>query len=70
MFRKTHHTEIYLKSLSGLRFHIGELVFLVIFRSILLSESTTIISSIFYNSNIIITSKLRHTNLQKVYNSN
>jgi sterol desaturase/sphingolipid hydroxylase (fatty acid hydroxylase superfamily) len=65
IFHKTHHTEIYLNSLSGLRFHIGELVLSVIFKSILLimilgipikliliSESIVILFSIFHHSNI------------------
>ena len=65
MFHKTHHTEIYLNTLSGLRFHIGELFLSILFKSllliivlgvpieiILLSESLVIIFSMFHHTNI------------------
>jgi len=66
IFHKAHHTELYLNALSGLRFHIGELILSIIFKSvvlvmffgipieiILLSEIFIVIFSVFHHSNIV-----------------
>ncbi len=65
MFHKAHHTEVYLNAMSGLRFHVGELLLSVIFKSLLLvvvfgipidiiliSESLVILFSMFHHTNI------------------
>lgn len=65
MFHKAHHTEIYLNAVSGLRFHVGELLLSVLFKSffliiilgipikvILLSEGIVIMFSMFQHANI------------------
>lgn len=65
IFHKVHHSEKYLNTISGIRFHIGELIASVIFKSIflifflgipinliLISETIILISSLFHHSNI------------------
>jgi len=65
MFHKTHHTEIYLNTLSGLRFHVGELVLSIFFKAlflililgipvsvVLLSEGIIVLFSMFQHANI------------------
>lgn len=65
MFHKAHHTEIYLNAVSGLRFHIGELLLSVLFKSfflvvifgipieiVLLGEGIVVLFSMFHHSNI------------------
>ena len=65
LFHKVHHSEKYLNTLSGIRFHIGELVGSILFKSfflifllsipikiILISETIVLISSLFHHTNI------------------
>ena len=65
MFHKAHHTEIYLNTASGLRFHIGELSLSILFKSLLLvmilgipidiilvSEGIITVFSMFHHANI------------------
>lgn len=65
LFHKVHHSEKYLNTLTGIRFHIGELIGSVIYKSALLifilgipiniifiSETIILISALFHHSNI------------------
>lgn len=64
-FHKVHHSEKYLNTLSGIRFHFGELFGSILFKSVLLifflgipiklilvSETLILLSSLFHHSNI------------------